>query len=296
MEQITKLSSEAGSKRKQEMPQKQFGASMIENLLSAFNNNPRNSKVVEYILKEYASCLELPALPDDDKKIGAKELSIMAVSDYEKQLLLEFMSNDDNARLLEIAVNHHLQRQLYSFCGDNCLSFEASLQAALRKYTSDNSEWNSLYAFKDIFGIQNGDARFLIYAVKETDEKLYYIPTHLFEYSGKAYKNITDVLKVAVKDYISRERKTISDVIKDFEYIYERQKFHQHVFKDSADPIRDVHYSQTPFADLFIRDCINQDKLTKINEILGDGFGIKSITDQCYHEVLLSGDDTLWEC
>ena len=160
------------------------------------------------ILEEYASCLELPALPDNDEKIGAKELSIMAVSDYEKQLLLEFMSNEDNARLLETAVNHHLQKELYSFGGDNCLSFEASLQAALRKYTNENGELKSQKDFRDIFGAQNGGARFLIYVVKETNEKLYYIPTHLFEYNGKAYKTITDALKVAVKDYISRERKT----------------------------------------------------------------------------------------
>ena len=292
----------------QEMPQTQFGVSMIENLLSAFNNNPRNSKVIEYIFRQNLfdmigkSRHEMvhSKMIDDDEKIGAKGLSIMAVSDYEKQLLLEFMSNDDNARLLEIAVNHHLQRQLYSFCGDNCLSFEASLQAALRKYTNDNCELNSLKAFKDIFGAQNGGARFLIYAVKETDEKLYYIPTDLFEYSGKAYKNISEALKIAVKDYISRERKTISDVIKDFECIYSRQKFHPHVFKDNADlgsdTINTIHYSQTSFTGLYIRDDITQDKLTKINEILGDGFGIKPISAQCYHELLLCGDDTLWDC
>ena len=156
--------------------------------------------------------------------------------------------------------------------------------------------WNRKKTSAPIFGAQNGGAHFLIYVVKETDEKLYYVPTHLFEYNGKAYKNITDALKVAVKDYISRERKTISDVIKDFECIYERQKYHQHVFKDNAGPIRDVHYSQTPFAGLYIRDDINQDKLTKINEILGNGFGIKPISDQCYHELLLCGDDTLWDC
>jgi len=187
-------------------------------------------------------------------------------------------------------------KEASSFGEDHCLSIEASLQAALINYTNENGELKSQKDFRDIFGAQNGGAHFLIYVVKETDEKLYYIPTHLFEYNGKAYKNITDALKVAVKDYISRERKTISDVIKDFECIYERQEFHQHVFKCNADSIRDVHYSQTPFADLYIRDSINQDKLTKINEILGDGFGIKPITDQCYHELLLSGDDTLWDC
>ena len=251
------------------------------------------------ILEEYASCLELPALPDDEK-IGGKELSIMAVSDYEKQLLTEFINNEENARLLEIAVTHHLRRKLYSFDEDHCLSFDASLQAALRMYTKENGELKSQKDFRDIFGAQNGGVRFLIYVVKETDEKIYYIPTHLFEYSGKAYKNITDALKVAVKDYISRERKTISDVIKEFECIYERQMYHPHVFKDNAEPIRDavktIHYSQTPFTGLFIRDDINHGKLTKINEILGDGFGIKPISAQCYHELLHCGDDTLWEC
>lgn len=251
------------------------------------------------ILEEYASCLELPALPEDDEKIGAKELSIMAVSEYEKQLLMEFIKNEENARLLETAVNHHLQRKLYTFGEDNCSSFEASLQAALRKYTNENGELKSQTDFRNIFGAQNGGARFLIYVVNETDEKLYYIPTHLFEYNGKAYKNITDALKVAVKDYISRERKTISDVIKDFECIYERQKFHPHVFKDNTAPGRDtintIHYSQTSFTGLYIRDDINPDKLTKINEILGDGFGIKPISAQCYHELLLCGDDTLWD-
>ena len=170
----------------------------------------------------------------------------------------------------------------------------------MRKYTNENGELKSQKDFRDIFGAQNGGARFLIYVVKETNEKLYYIPTHLFEYNGKAYKTITDALKVAVKDYISRERKTISDVIKDFECIYSRQKFHPHVFKDNADLGRDtikaIHYSQTSFTGLYIRDDISQDKLTKINEILGNGFGIKPISAQCYHELLLCGDDTLWDC
>ncbi len=85
------------------------------------------------ILEEYASCLELQALSEEDEKIGAKELSIMAVSEYEKQLLMEFINNEYNARLLDIAVTHHLQRKLYSFGEGHCLSFEASLQTALRK-------------------------------------------------------------------------------------------------------------------------------------------------------------------
>ena len=38
------------------------------------------------------------------------------------------------------------------------------------------------------------------------------------------------------------------------------------------------------------------DKLRKINSILGDGFGITLISEKCYHELVMSGDDSLWEC
>lgn len=268
---------------------------ILDKVISPLIEEKQMNKRDAVILDEYASCLELPALPDDDDKISAKELSIMAVSNYEKEMLTEFMNNEDNARLLEAAVSHHLQKKLYSFAGVNCLSFDQSLQVALRKYIGENGELKSLMVFKDIFGAQNGGARFLIYAVKVTDDKLYYIPTDLFEYNGKAYKDITEALKVAVKDYISRTGKTIQEVIKDFECLYAKQKFHQHIFKDTPEPIRDVHYSPTPFTGLYIRDKINQDKLFKINEILGDGFGIKPISDECYHELLHSGDDMLWD-
>ena len=54
--------------------------------------------------------------------------------------------------------------------------------------------------FKDIVGAQKGGARFLIYVVKETEDKLFYIPTHLFEYNKKAYKTIAEALKDALKD------------------------------------------------------------------------------------------------
>ena len=56
MEELMNLLSEAGVKRTSDsmslMPQTQSGATMIENLLSAFNNNPRNSRVIEYIFRQ----------------------------------------------------------------------------------------------------------------------------------------------------------------------------------------------------------------------------------------------------
>jgi hypothetical protein len=263
---------------------------ILDKVISPLIEEKQMNKRDAMILDEYASCLELPALPDDDDKLSAKELSIMAVSNYEKEMLTEFMNNEDNAKLLEAAVSHRLQKNLYSFAGVNCLSFDQSLQAALRMYTSENGELKSLKAFMSILGAQNGGARFLIYAVTETDEKLYYIPTDLIEYNGKAYKNITEALKDAIKDYISRTNKSTQEVINDFKCLYAKQKDHQNLFKDTPEPIRDVHYSQTPFTGLYIRDKITKDKLSKINDILGDGFGLKTISDECYQKLIHSGD------
>lgn len=52
MEQYTNLLSETDAKKSKKASLPQSGATMIEQLLSAFNNNPRNSKVVEYIFRQ----------------------------------------------------------------------------------------------------------------------------------------------------------------------------------------------------------------------------------------------------
>ena len=267
---------------------------IIAPLMEDRNLNMRDS----VILEEYASCLELPAMPDDEAKLGTKELSIMAISDHEKQMLTDFMSNENNARLLEAAVACHLGNKLYAYGGADCLSFDQALIEALKNFTRYNSEHYCMKKFKDVFVSQKGGARFLIYAVKETDDKLYYIPTHLFEYDGKPYKTITDALKVAVKHYISRTGKSTQEVIADFECLTARLRYHPHVFKKDGKQVNGTSYLYYPtdFADLFIRNEIPQDKLVIINNILGDGFAIKPISDKCYHDLLLSGDDNLWEC
>ena len=220
----------------------------IAELLTSFNNNPHNSEVTDYISR--------------------RELSIMAVSDEEKKLLTQFMGDSDNKRLLDIAVNYKLGHKLYSYGSVECMTFDQALENALSDYIKRNGEFKSMKDFRDIYGAQKGGTRFLIYALKETDDKLYYIPTHLFEYNGKAYPSIVNALKVAVKDYISRTGKSTDEVIEDFKVIYERVKWHQHVFKKSGEPIEDMMYLPTDFPNLFIRKQINQDKIIKINEIL----------------------------
>lgn len=271
---------------------------ILDKIIAPLLQDNRMSNRDRVLLEEYVNCLELPALPDsnnDNKNIGVRELSIMAVSDEEKKLLTQFMGDSDNKRLLDIAVNYKLGHKLYSYGSVECMTFDQALENALSDYIKRNGEFKSMKDFRDIYGAQKGGARFLIFALKETDDKLYYIPTHLFEYNGKAYPSIVNALKVAVKDYISRTGKSTDEVIEDFKVIYERVKWHQHVFKKSGEPIQDMMYLPTDFPNLFIRKQINQDKIIKINEILGDGFAISTISDHCYHQLLMSGDDSLFE-
>lgn len=250
------------------------------------------------LLNEYANCLELPALPDDeDQKLGAKDLSIMAVSTYESELLTKFSSNADNSRLLEIAVNYHLGKQLYSYDGEDCLSFDQALQKALLHYTDKHGVLKSMKDFKDVFGTQHNGARFLISSVKETSDSLFYIPTHLFEYDGKAYPGISEALQEAIKDYIARKGKKSMDVIEDFKPIYSRVQNHPHVFRDTPfEQELGFSYVPTVFPNLFIRSQIDNDKLKGINDILGPGFSITTITSECYHQLLHQGIESLLHC
>ena len=267
---------------------------VIEPLLA----DPGLSDRDRILLNEYANCLELPALPDDeDQKLGAKDLSIMAVSTYESELLTKFSSNVDNSRLLEIAVNYHLGKQLYSYDGEVCLSFDQALQKALLHYTDKHGVLKSMKAYKDVFGTQNNGARFLIYSVKETADSLSYIPTHLFEYAGKAYVGISEALKDAIKDYMTRTGKKPTEVIEAFKPIYARIRNHPHVFRDTPfEQELGFSYVPTDFPDLFIRSRIDNDKLKSINGILGPGFSINTITPECYYQLLHQGNDSLWKC
>ena len=266
---------------------------VIEPLLSDNGLSDRD----RIILNEYANCLELPALPDDnDQKLGAKDLSIMAISAYENELLSKFICRPENSRLLEMAVNHQLGKKFYSFDGEDCLSFDQALQKALLYYTDRFGTLKSMKAFKDVFGAQHGGARFLVYRVKETIDKLFYIPTQLFEYAGKAYVGLSEALKEAIKDYKSRTSKGTEEIIKEFEPIYARVRNHPHVFRNTPfEQDLGLSYLPTAFPNLYIRSTIDNDKLKKINDILGLGFSITTISPECYRQLLNSGNDLIWE-
>ncbi|MBQ1610949.1 MAG: PD-(D/E)XK nuclease family protein, partial [Muribaculaceae bacterium] len=77
---------------------------ILDRIIAPLMNGESMNERDTVILGEYANCLELPSLPDsDDKKLQAKELSIMAIGNKLKLMLTEFMKSEENARLLEAA-------------------------------------------------------------------------------------------------------------------------------------------------------------------------------------------------
>ncbi|MBR6963004.1 MAG: PD-(D/E)XK nuclease family protein, partial [Prevotella sp.] len=55
------------------------------------------------MLKEYVRCLELPAMPDVDSQVPGNDLSIMAISSRERNLVKTFMEDAINRRIINKA-------------------------------------------------------------------------------------------------------------------------------------------------------------------------------------------------
>ena len=66
------------------------------------------------MLKEYVSCLELPAMPDAESQVPGNELSIMAISSKERELVKTFMEDAINRRVINKAIEAKLDEPLYS--------------------------------------------------------------------------------------------------------------------------------------------------------------------------------------
>ncbi|MBQ9575919.1 MAG: PD-(D/E)XK nuclease family protein, partial [Muribaculaceae bacterium] len=119
-------------------------------------------------LNEYVSCLELPAMPDEDSQASAKDLSIMAISTREKQLVNSFMEDPINRRIVEKTVETKLGEPLYSVTTwGTLLNSKEALNGALLGLSNTFEE--PLEMLKEvadcsIVGKQNGANPFLIYS------------------------------------------------------------------------------------------------------------------------------------
>ncbi|MEE0985802.1 MAG: hypothetical protein UH687_09295 [Bacteroidaceae bacterium] len=85
------------------------------------------------MLREYVSCLELPAMPDSESEHQQADLSIMAIGSRERHLVRAFMEDDVNRWLISKAVEAKLGEEFYSVGrADHLLNSADALQSALQ--------------------------------------------------------------------------------------------------------------------------------------------------------------------
>ena len=145
---------------------------VIEPMLTNENVDADNKEK----LNEYVSCLELPAMPDEDSTLSSNDLSIMAISKREKQLVNLFMEDPINKRIVQKTIETKLGEPLYSVRSWGTLfnSTEA-LDGALRQLANIYDEpLDMLKKVADcsIVGKQNGAEPFLICSPKEAGRSL----------------------------------------------------------------------------------------------------------------------------
>lgn len=241
----------------------------------------------EAILREYVSCLELPAMPDADTPVPVKGLSIMAISAKEKELVRSFMEDAINRRLVDKTIEVKLGEPLYSVVTYGTLfnSQEAIEGALLQLINTCGKPLDVLKAVADckVIGPQGGSDPFLVYSPKHwrNQEGWYckYLPfDSLYVYSGKVFVSVSAAVAAAIKDYKEKQKKTNEELVQLFSGIYSA--------KGSGVPLVSVKKQKgtrdTDVEGLFVRNKVAEDRLPGINAILGKALSINPIDNTSY--------------
>lgn len=256
---------------------------VIEPLLADYSvDAEKKAKLLEYI-----SCLELPAMPDPDKdrSVSSKELSIMAVSSKEKELVHLFMDDAINRRTINKAIEVKLSEPQYAVetCG-RLLNSNEALQSALRliiNVVEEPLEVLKRVAACNVVGPQHGSSPFLIYSPKhwrtEDDSYCKYLPyDSLFVHNGKVYPSLNFALVPAIQRYKDKFNKTAEELVQDFHGVYSA--------KGSGVPLVSLEKDKNnkKVDDVFVRKNVTADRLDAINAILGEELSITPIDNESY--------------
>ena len=238
-------------------------------------------------INEYISCLELPAMPDEDSKISSRELSIMAISSKLRKLVSAFMEDDINRRQIVKAIEIKLSEPQYVVtAGGKLLNSQEALQRSLQLIVSDIKK--PLDILRRVSGCrvietQKGAVPFLIYSPKawrsENNLLFQYLPfSSLYVYNGKVYPSIHTALAAAIKGYKEAHGKSEEELVRDFSSVYATKRGGSALVslqkeKDNKD---------TEMAGVFVRKKVTEDRLPCINDILGEDHAVLPIDNESY--------------
>ena len=242
------------------------------------------------MLREYASCLELPAMPDAESQVPDNELSIMAISSRERKLVESFMEDAINRRVINKAIEAKLGGPLYSVTSmGELFNATEAIKESIKWLAGNIKPLALLKKVKDcaIVGPQNGAKPYLVYspdAWRSTDKKFCkYLPfDDLYVYSGKVFVSLKPAVTAAIEDYKNNHNKSNKELVRDFCTVFSG--------KGGGIPLvsekKQNGNTATNIKGIYIRKNIPVERLQQINDILGEQFSVKPIDNESYNALM----------
>lgn len=254
---------------------------IIEPLLADEKLDLRN----RVLLKDYVNCLELPALSDD---VSKKDMTIMATSKNERDLVDSFLQNPTNRELVDLIVNHKTNGKLYSVDGDGRMMFDDAVKQALvllinmKKESYENSchdgELDLLNTFGEIVTKKNNGMPFLVYS----PDGRQYVNTLIYEHNGSLFSSFFNAVEHAVLDYQKQHGLSTDETIDAFSNVYGNQNNGNPLLSKGAGEKYRLISDQ-----LAMRRDVNTSALDKINGVLDTP--VLTISDEAFHSMLQNG-------
>lgn len=263
---------------------------ILSYIIEPLMNDERLEDDKKAMLKEYVSCLELPAMPDAESQAPGNELSIMAISSRERELVKTFMEDAINRRVINKAIEAKLEEPLYSVTSMGKLFNATEAMKEAVKFLAGNIK--PLVLLKKvndcaIVGPQNGAKPYLVYspdAWRTPDKKFCkYLPfDDLYVYSGKVYVSLRPAIKAAIEDYKKNHRKSNEELVRDFSAVFSG--------KGGGIPLvsekKQNGNAEADIKGIYIRKDIPVERLQIINDILGKQFAVKPIDNESYSALM----------
>ena len=241
------------------------------------------------MLREYVSCLELPAMADSESEQQKKDLSIMAIGSREKQLVGAFMEDDVNRWLISKVIEAKLGEAFYSVGrADKLLNSTEALQSALQVIISLRSKPLDILrcvADCNMIGTQNGSGPVLIYSPKAWRHNGFckYLPwNRLFACSDKVYASVGEAVAAGVVEYKKKHKMPNEQLEQAFSGIYSA--------KGGGVPLVSSQKQKGNMATgeegLFVRKNVTEERLKDINAVLGNKLAISPIDNDMFMKLM----------
>lgn len=237
------------------------------------------------MLREYVSCLELPAIPDSESGKREDNLSIMAIGSKERKLVETFMEDDVNRWLIGKVIEAKLGETFYSVDpAGRLLNSEDALLSALRVIIElKKKPLDILRCVADcnMMGTQNGSGPVLIYSPKTWRHNGFckYLPwNRLFACSGRIYASVGEAVAAGVVEYKKKHKMPNEQLEQAFSGIYSA--------KGGGVPLVSSQKQKGNMATgeegVFVRKNVANERLRDINAVLGNKLAISPIDNDMF--------------